>query len=146
MNINPYSPPISAAEETDNLGVERRLRRAAKLFRWMGWTGIAYSLVAYTIGLSKEIYDTPVRVGATISMSVFALVLLLLFSSMLWLAPRIRTDLKSIYAQARWTGILVGALTFPILTFPAFYAVRLIGIANSANDKAVVDEATAKDA
>jgi len=93
----------------------------------MGWLGILYFVVAFPLGLWSESQNPPLRAGTLIGMTVMTLLFVGLFSMMIRLAPRLQSDLDSVYARARWTGLLAGAFGFPFLTFPAFYAVRMIG-------------------
>jgi hypothetical protein len=128
MTVNPYTPPSVTAENRGNRDdPTRSLKRASTLYRWMGWIGIVYFCVAYPLGLSSEIRDSPFRLGATIGMTLMTALFVCLFAMMIRLAPRLQTDLTAVYSRARWTGLLVGAFGFPFLTIPAFYAVRLVG-------------------
>lgn len=132
MTVNPYTPTSIAAENRGNRGDRTRsLKRASMLYRWMGWIGIIYFCVAYPLGLWSEIRDSPFRLGTTIGMTLMTVVFVCLFATMIRLAPRLQTDLETVYSRARWTGLLVGACGFPILTIPAFYAVRLAGSGRS---------------
>lgn len=128
MTVNPYTPPSVASKNSGSRDDPARLlERASTLYRWMGWIGIVYFCVAYPLGLWSEIRDSPFRIGATIGMTLMTALFVCLFAMMIRLAPRLQSDLAAVYSRARWAGLLVGAFGFPILTIPAFYAVRLVG-------------------
>ncbi len=132
MTVNPYSPPSVATEISGSPSdPTRSLARASTLYRWIGWIGIAYFCVAYPIGLWSEMHDPLFGLGVTFGMSLMTALFVCLFASMIRVAPRLQSDLATVYSRARWTGLLVGAFGFPFLTIPAFYAVRLVGRARS---------------
>lgn len=131
MTLNPYKPSSTGlGVRPDHFGHGSALRRATTLYQWMGWVGILYFAVAFPLGLWSEGRNPPLRVGTLIGMTVMTLLFVGLFSMMIRLAPRLQSDLASVYVRARWTGLLVGAFGFPFLTIPAFYAVRIIGRAH----------------
>ncbi len=132
MTVNPYVPPNVADANIGSQGDPvRSLKRASTLYKWMGWIGIVYFCVVYPIGLLSELRDSPFRIGATIGMTLVTALFVCLFATMIRLAPRLQSDLTAVYSRARWTGLLVGAFGFPLLTIPAFYAVKLVGRARS---------------
>lgn len=128
MTLNPYTPPNTVSENALNDGDRiRSLSRAATLYRRMGWIGIIYFFVAFPLGLWSGSQDGPLPIGSVVGMTFVTVLFVGLFTSMIRLAPRLQSELATVYNRARWTGLLAGAFGFPILTIPAFYAVRLIG-------------------
>jgi hypothetical protein len=103
----------------------------------MGWIGIAHSCIAYSIGLWSAFQDPPFRSGLTMGMSLIMALPVLLFASMIRVSTRLQSDLATVYSRARWIGLLAGAYGFPILTIPAFYAVRLIARARPSTQSGV---------
>ncbi|QDV86284.1 hypothetical protein [Planctomycetes bacterium TBK1r] len=145
---NPYAPPATPPEPPAELPTssddrDRYLARAAKIYRWMGWIGLIYFGIIYPIGLWSELSESPVSLGAVIGMTVTTAGFAFLFSQMIRLSRRMHTGLESAYSKIRWVGLLAGAFSFPLLTFPAFYAVWLVGRARGlANDEEIVERQT----
>jgi len=127
MTLNPYTPPSTVGDNARDYDRTRSLKRAATLYRRMGWVGIIYFFVAFPLGLWSGSQDGPLPIGSVIGMTFVTALFVGLFTSMIRLAPRLHSELGTVYTRARWTGLLAGAFGFPILTIPAFYAVRLIG-------------------
>jgi len=118
---NPYASPQCVEVQDD---AESLLKATTKLYRRMGWFGIAYFSFIYPFTIVGQLSEGHFEVVPAIAGTIICGLMLAFFAIMIKTAKHLADDLDRYYRRARWLGILAGALFFPILTVPAFLAVR----------------------
>ena len=118
---NPYASPQTCdiAESADVL-----LRATTRMYRGIGWAGIGCCLLAYSILMASELttgtLDWAEFLVGTTGIGLY----LAFFVFVLKTASRLETRFDRTYRRARWLGILVATIFFPVLTWPGIVAVR----------------------
>ena len=118
---NPYASPRCVDVQPD---AESLLKATTRLYRGMGWFGVAYISIVYLFMTTTVLSQSRPDVLRTIPMSIGCGVMVAFFLAMVRTAKHLGTDLDRYYRRARWIAVLAAAFFFPILTVPAFLAVR----------------------
>lgn len=128
-DVNPYASPLSdcpRADRVDEGEARRQMLAAIRLYWWMGVVGAgAYSVVAIGFVLvwvarGKLPAAEEVLGLATMFVSIAP------FAWSIAVANRLATRPEGMLRPARWVGILLGTIWFPILTIPAVLCVRRV--------------------
>ena len=125
VDANPYTAPQANCLHDEDLAFV--LRRAVLIFRRMGWGGV---LLFGTVCVMTFAMDFVRNLSSTDSNRPTPMIVLvwggyaLFFWSILKIATALEKDFNKTYRRARWTAIIVGALFFPYLTLPCYFAVR----------------------
>ncbi|MDZ7616205.1 MAG: hypothetical protein U1E05_04325 [Patescibacteria group bacterium] len=118
---NPYASP-ACADPPDAAGALREA--TARLFRGMGYVGVAYALFGFAMGAVVLLKVQPRDLVLLPMMLLLYGLIMAFFAWMLKTASRLTVDFKGTYRLARWLAILAASIFFPILTIPAVLAVR----------------------
>ena len=135
--VNPYASTQQIKENRDSSWY---LRRVQTYYKRMGWGMIVYIAIAIPFIIYGVMTDKRLLIGEIFGPPILAIAALTFFGMMVHTAGMLETDFDRFYMRARWLGILAGAFVFPILTIPAFVAVRRLSICrkmrNVANENA----------
>ena len=118
---NPYASPRCVEVQDD---AESLLKATTKLYRRMGWFGIAYFSFIYPFTTIMQLSEGQFEVVPAIGGGIMCGLMLAFSVIMVKTATYLAADLDRYYRRARWIAVLAAALFFPILTVPAFLAVR----------------------
>ncbi len=121
---NPYASPKCVESQPD---ADALLKATVRLYRGMGWAGIAYLLVFCPLTIVSELarqQELGETIGGAIAMTTICGLMAAFFVLVMKTADRLGVNLDRSYRRARWLGIITGAMFFPLLTIPAILAVR----------------------
>ena len=118
---NPYASPRSVEIQSD---AETLLRATTKLYRRMGWAGATIYLVACLFNMIALSAQGQLDIGPALGMTTTCALVTAFFLLMIKTAKDLAVDVDRTYRRARWLAVLAAGLFFPILTIPAYLAVR----------------------
>jgi hypothetical protein len=118
---NPYASPKFGESQTE---VKSLLKATMRLYRIMGWCGITYFLVLYLFMMISEYRAQGLEIWSTVAGTAWCGLFIAFFLYMIQTASSLGVEFDRTYRRARWLGIIVSAMFFPILTIPGILAVR----------------------
>ncbi len=124
-STNPYSPPQLSMDTRDESWYRVRVESD---YRRMGWGMIIYITLVASLAIYEIWTNDKLSTGEIIGPAILLLVMWTFFGMMVYTAGQLATDFDRVYNRARWLGILAGAVLFPLLTIPAFIAVRRLSV------------------
>jgi hypothetical protein len=131
--VNPYAPSQPQFEDRDECWYRSSVQ---KYYNRMGWGMIVYSAIAFAFDIYVSLSGKKLLTVEIIGPPILAIGIFSFFGMMVVTSGRLTTDFDRVYSRARWLGILAGAFTFPILTLPAYVAVRRLAICRKMRDEA----------
>ncbi|TWU16286.1 hypothetical protein [Allorhodopirellula heiligendammensis] len=124
-NENPYAPPSGAlTSEVVQRPASWYLSRVQKYYRWMGFGMLSYLVIAVIVAIVDQLHYGSFRLRDAVGPLIWCLFLTWLFAAMIRIGYTAPEKFPQRYQQARWIGIIAGALFLPILGIPAFISVR----------------------
>jgi hypothetical protein len=116
---NPYALPPAFEPRED---AESLLRAAMRMYRWIGWCGVAYVVIAFPVPIVTQLLQPQPNIPLVVPL--LGMLMMLFFVLMLRTASRLGHDFDRVYRRARWLAILAAAIWFPLFTIPGILAVR----------------------
>ena len=118
---NPYAAPTANTEEWD---ASWHLNRAQKYYRRMGGGMLIYCAANLIISGILQFAESTLGIADVVAGLIFAAPLAWLFLALVRLGRVVPQEFPLYYKKARWSGIIAGGLFFPLLSVPAFIALR----------------------
>ena len=119
---NPYAAPPAVAEVPDD--AEAILKATTRIYRQIGWGGVAYVAAGFTAEMISELLRSPPDRGPVAPPMIGCGLMMLFFMFVLRTASQLGRDFDRVYRRARWLGILAATIWCPISTIPGVLAVR----------------------